>query len=338
MKISPILSINISCRNIKPTLKTALIGVAALASPLTISSAKVLMKANLSDSYKNIKPKTLKPLISEENNPLKFMSNLLSKEVEGTKIIKFLTENRSEYQKLLNINKQDYQIYEKAIKKIAAPSKKTLKLDDTVNEFSETYGYNNIEDDIYVAKTTYMMYKNSYKDLFNPLNPERLRLYRVSDSEKEELKNCKINYKNDSLTANELIIGALVRLKTLDKKYSNYVETMSEIKPDLNDKNIKKSVINAKMIMSNDILSDEAISNFKLGWMNHALFAGEFKPVDTTLNENDMNDLRIFAKTITLDRDDFLVEMWNKNPIIPIGKKSDRAIANILSIYKNNLQ
>ena len=103
------------------------------------------------------------------------------------------------------------------------------------------------------------------------------------------------------------------------------------MKPDLKDENIQTSIKNAERILKSEELSQKALAQLELS----NIFE-RYKVIDDIgitsdfLPETDINDLRTYAKTVILDKEDYILNTWCGNPVIPAGKNKDKAVLNII--------
>ena len=243
-----------------------------------------------------------------------------SSEVNTAQFYRSLDSNKKALKKELHLSDAQYDVYKNVIGKIG-------KAERTLDEFSEIEGYEGCSD-IY-----YDMYKKS-QDV-NVLKMYRFNIKYPSKNEIALMKKHNIEYPKYNITPEKLAVRTVIHLAELEKKYPEYMEIMKKNALDKNDPKVCASIKNAKKIMKNEDLAQRAITEIDAQGLNIPLDDNPSDPLEGVLNSQDLKDLKIYAKTIILPKEDFLLEMWDRHPIIPFGKYENRACANILHLQLN---
>lgn len=149
----------------------------------------------------------------------------------------------------------------------------------------------------------------------------------------EELKKIfdkyEITYDNiDSniLEPEKSAIATIIQLSEYEKDYKKYKANVEKIKPDTTTQEAQKAILNAQNIIFNDVKRPEALSILTQheGWEDICL-------ENSSLTKEDLEDLRFYAKTITLSENAYLAARWNGKRVIPTGEKADIACKNVIN-------
>ena len=284
-------------------------------------------------------------LSKQKNSPIEdvvqnFKGNLIwnlakeavSKEINTGNFNKSLTDNKKILMKELHINKKQYSDYESAIKKIGASD----------YYIADDYGCNShFEEEIRPPTYEYKECRFLNK-IYDNLKRETYDMGRfVIDSpnknEEKLMKKFGVDYSKSSIKPEKMAIGTIIHLAELEKGYQEYIKKVDSLMPNLKDKKIKESVNRAQRILNDEETASFAIlaletSNFRFPFIKNDLSLS----FDNHISKSELDDIRLYASTIKLSKIDYLSAMWDSLPIIPDGKKSDKACANILRILQGN--
>ena len=252
--------------------------------------------------------------------------NSIKKDIDTGKFLKSLKDNKPMLMKDLKINSTKYDEYCELSKKAGRENYTNISVFDPgcVSEPDYTYIPEGLED-FRVLSSFYS--KNAYK----PLDMDLLDIIKPNEAEKKMFKKYDIDCMGDEFTPDKRAIAAIIHINRLEKSYPNYVNKIKSLKPDLKDENIQTSIKNAERILKSEELSQKALAQLELS----NIFE-RYKVIDDIgitsdfLPETDINDLRTYAKTVILDKEDYILNTWCGNPVIPAGKNKDKAVLNII--------
>lgn len=257
----------------------------------------------------------------------------ISKEIEnkelghqGMRFINSLAENKESLMKDLELDVKQYD----NLADIA------LKISNNESQLGESPKYRG-----FLAAESYVLgalgaseYRSAtHNDENSEVLSRGMTQYKIalaSDEEKELFDKYGITY--DNLTTNiqypeKSAIATMIHLGSLQKGYEEYSQKMDEIAPDLNDKDVQKSIINAKNIINSD---NRKLALKALTAKNNSEDEAE-KLKAANLTQDDLNDLRTYAKTIKLPEKAFVAAGWPGKNIRPWGKNQDLGCANLIN-------
>lgn len=172
-----------------------------------------------------------------------------------------------------------------------------------------------------------------------------LTRFKIDDTKPEEkalFKKYGINQGQNTSNIQEdpgkSAIATIIHLANIDKDYPIYVQKVDSLKPDELDFNVMKSIANAKRIIFDDQRRPIAIQAIMEEGMYeearpqqagiHTILYPYEHAIDVTTK--DLEDIKIFAKTVKLSPEAYLAARWNGRKIIPSGTENQIKLA-----YKN---
>ncbi len=246
---------------------------------------------------------------------------------QGKRFITSLAENKEDLMEDLGLNDKQYD----DLADIA------LKISKNESQFGESLKYKG-----YMVTESYTLgaygasklreHTSIDKDPTLSRGMTQYKIAYANDNEKELFD--KYGVSHDNLTTNiqypeKSAIATMIHLGTLQKGYDRYMKKMNDIAPDLKDSKVKKSVENAKTIIFNDELRPKAI---KALTQKNGSKEEEKALKDANLTQNDLDDLRIYAKSVKLSEKAFVTAGWPGKNIYPYGKSADLGCANLLKV------
>lgn len=244
-----------------------------------------------------------------------------------------LAVNKKNLMKDLKINKKTYDSYVELTKVIGQEERSIYSMGDPGcyspfdigDSFSE---YGNGAKNFLSSKLSY-----------TPIDMERFVVKEADFVESELFSKYGVDFSDEKITPEKRAIGTIIHLAKLEKEYPKYLKEMEKLRPDFKDKEVQKSINNAVKIMSDDILAPFAVSEMDAVAHDVSFIVGDIGNLNIELlSKKDINDLRIYARSIILSKDVYLVERWDNHPIIPAGENGDSAAANILSLLLNKTE
>ncbi len=320
----------LSCKKVTNYIKSALIGAALSISP-TVAAAKTPVAKEcvknltadtkaFTDMFKFRHPSFIKSDVMKQG---------LESDIFTGKFKRALDIYKKELKNDLDIKENDYKIYTKAIDKIGQ-GERTISSDLEIIKINSEYEY--FEDDYDdITEIFDLMFPQKQPVSFNE---DCFNIRRINKSEKEIFDKYGIELSKNNFTPEQKAIMTMVHLSRLDKNYETYLKTMKKIKPNLDDAEVQKSIQNAKSLLSDENVAEHAIDalyNFYEDFSVLSIKNGRFEIKQ--YSKKDLDDLKIFASTIVLPREEYLVQRWFSHPVTPSGKYKDRACAHILSLY-----
>ena len=176
------------------------------------------------------------------------------------------------------------------------------------------------------------------------LGMTRFKINNASEDEKALFDKYGITYDNNKsniVDPEQSAIATIIHLAQLKKLYPTYLKNADALKPDLNDPKVKKSIKNAQKILFNDQERPFAIEDLRTGRYNERGL--DDKNVDDEnirgmgyYSKKDIEDLKIYARTVILSPEAHLIAMWNGRGVVPDPSKSRKALdetyINLLNI------
>ena len=241
----------------------------------------------------------------------------MSNDINTAKFYKSLDMHKKSLKKDLHLSEAQYSLYKKVVEKIGKDERSIIE-------------YRDVEmDDPFFA--SYAKSKNQ-----DVLQMYRFLVKRPSKDEISLMKRYNINYPTYNMTPEQMAVSSVIHLAEMEKQYPKYLKIMKELGPDQKDPRVSASIKRAKKIMNNEDVAKLAINEIDALDLNMSFINGNTSnPLAGIISEQDIKDLKIYAKTIVMPKEDFLVEMWDRHPIIPFGKYENRACANILHLQLN---
>lgn len=153
----------------------------------------------------------------------------------------------------------------------------------------------------------------------------------ATDDEKALFDKYDVTY--DNLTTNiqypeKSAIATMIHLGTLQKGYDNYLEKMNKIAPDMSNPEVQESIENAKSIIFDDEKRPKAIK--ALTQKNGSEEESKYLSI-ANLTQDDLEDLRTYAKGVQLSEKAFVAAGWPGKNIRPYGKSADLGCANLIN-------
>lgn len=166
------------------------------------------------------------------------------------------------------------------------------------------------------------------------LGMTRYKITDATEEEKELFDKYGITYENNRsniVDPEQSAIATIIHMATLRKLYPTYLENAEALKPDLNDPKVKKAIKNAQKILFNDDLRPPAIEDLRTGRYDVPSIDEEKKGGEVEVGmgyfpKSDIEDLKIYARTVILSPDAHLIAMWNGRGVLPNPNKSRRAL------------
>lgn len=244
----------------------------------------------------------------------------------GKRFICALAENKESLMKDLELNDEQYD----NLADIA------LKISKNESQFGKSLKYRSfMVAESYLAGAYGASKAREIKSADNdPTLSRGMTQYKIgfaTDEEKALFDKYGVTYGN--LTTNiqypeKSAVATLIHLGTLQKGYDRYIDKMNEIAPDMSDPEVQKSIKNAKSIVFDDELRPKAIK--ALTQINNSKEESEYLK-SANLTQDDLNDLRTYAKGIQLSEKAFVAAGWPGKNIRPYGKSADLGCANLIN-------
>jgi hypothetical protein len=258
----------------------------------------------------------------------KVMQEGLTADIQTGQFKWALTTNKASLKRDLNLTEKKYNSYVKATEEIGQGERLAEELGEPncyiVDELEE------YEDDILDEAVNVVLQK---KPVMTAYEMDYFRIKKIKLSEKTLMDKYNIDISKKNFTPQERAVMSIIHLAELDKNYSKYTDMMKKIKPDLNDPEVQKSIKNAKIIMSDEYAAESAINSLYNYIEDFSVLTLSEKGIGVeTYSKKDLEDLKIYAQTFVLPREQFLAEKWYGHPVVPNGKYKDRACAYILSL------
>lgn len=251
----------------------------------------------------------------------------------GSAINRFLLSmkiNKESLMKDLNIDDKTYDMYAKVALKIANEESKFGK--------SKKYKvYDFLESSKTGRKAISKIRKAVNGDGTLSLGLTRFKIDNASSEEKELFKKYGITFDNNGsniLQPEKSALATLIHLSVLDKDYPLYLAAARKRHPNLTSVSVRRSIENAKKILFDDERRPLALENLVNHNTSPCQASFVTNPAERVLSHiaKDMDDLRIYARTVELSPEAYLAARWNGKKIIPSGAKADIACRNLLNI------
>ena len=252
--------------------------------------------------------------------------NLPSMSSQGKRFIFSLAENKAELMKDLDLNDKQYD-------DLADVALKISKNESQLGGSLKYRGYLVAESYLAGAYGASKLREHTSADNNQTLS-RGMTQYKIAfatDDEKALFDKYDVTY--DNLTTNiqypeKSAIATMIHLGTLQKGYDNYLEKMNKIAPDMSNPEVQESIENAKSIIFDDEKRPKAIK--ALTQKNGSEEESKYLSI-ANLTQDDLEDLRTYAKGVQLSEKAFVAAGWPGKNIRPYGKSADLGCANLIN-------
>lgn len=256
--------------------------------------------------------------------------NVVSLDINSGKFVRSLSKNKEKLMTDLNLSEEQMDLYKKVIKHISKDENNIFGIEDPgCPEIENPFLKKPSSDDTSLPSLFSFLKREEYE----PIDVEKFDVLKPTQNEIDICKRFGVDLEKMDLTSEEKAISTIVRLSELEKGYIPYVQKMYNQRPNAENPSVSASIRNAKNILSNQMLGKLGIAELEASSMGFSVLDGLNAQQSTrnVLSTRDIDDLRIFARSVIFPKEVYLVESWDRKAIIPVGKNKDKACANILS-------
>ena len=190
--------------------------------------------------------------------------------------------------------------------------------------------YNRLEKNKLITKVLSLIRKFKEGDGTLSLGMTRLKIDKLSESEKELLKKYGVTYGgniSNIINPEKSAVATIIHLNKLLKDYPEYLKIAKKFKPNMSDPSVISSIERAKTIIHDDAKRPLAIKALRAP---DGTLAEQQALQESGLTLEDLDALRTYASTAELSPQAYLAAGWNGKMIIPEGSRKDIAYINLL--------